>query len=73
MADVVKLVLSHYDLERPAFLGYDSGASTGLKMALKWPKLFSKVVAFHPSYTEETKDELKNLKTPVLLNWVKQD
>ena len=57
----------------PVFAGYDSAASAGLKMALKDAKLFKSIIAFHPSYTEEVKDELKKLKTPVLLQWVKQD
>lgn len=31
------------------------------------------MISFHPSYTEEKKDELKALKTKLLLLWVKQD
>lgn len=35
--------------------------------------MFKKVIAFHPSYNEEVKDELKGLKVPTLIQWVKED
>lgn len=53
--------------------GYDWGAAIALKMGLKNEKMFKKIIAFHPSYNEDTKDELKNLKLPTLIQWVKQD
>lgn len=53
--------------------GYDWGAAIALKMGLKDAKMFKKVIAFHPSYNEATKDELKGLKLPTLIQWVKQD
>ena len=35
--------------------------------------LFKKIIAFLPNYSEEKKDELKNLKIPVLVIWILQD
>ena len=65
--------MDHFDLKRPVFAGYDSGASTGLKMALRDVTKFKSIIAFHPNYTEDEKDELKSLDVPVLLQWVRQD
>ena len=42
-------------------------------MALHDSKSFSKIIAFHPSYNEEKKDELKGIKTPTLILWNKLD
>jgi len=53
--------------------GYDWGAAIAVKMGLKDGKMFKKIIAFHPSYNEEVKDELKGLKVPTLIQWVKQD
>lgn len=53
--------------------GYDWGAAIALKMGLKNEKMFKKIIAFHPSYNEDVKDELKSLKLPTLIQWVKQD
>lgn len=53
--------------------GYDWGAAIALKMGLKDGKMFKKIIAFLPSYNEDAKDELKSLKLPTLIQWVKQD
>ena len=63
----MSLVRKYLTIEKPVFAGYDSGATAGLKVALKHPKLFKSVIAFHPSYSEETKDELRAMKVPVLI------
>jgi len=47
--------------------GYDWGAAIAVKMGLKDGKMFNKIIAFHPSYNEEVKDELKGLKVPTLI------
>lgn len=72
-AELINFVMKQCNIENVVFAGYDSGAAAGLKMALRDCKKFRSIIAFHPSYTEEEKDELKKLKTPVLLQWVKQD
>lgn len=51
--------------------GYDWGAAIVLKMCLKNSQNFKKAIAFHPSYAEETNDELKSIKVPTLIQWVK--
>lgn len=51
-------------------IGYDTGAGISLKMAVKNQNLFKKIIAFLPNYSEEKKDELKNLKIPVLVIWI---
>ena len=51
-------------------IGYDTGAGIALKMAVKNSSLFKKIIAFLPNYSEEKKDELKNLKIPVLVIWI---
>ena len=70
---VVKFVIKHYGLECPMLLGYDWGAAIALKLGIESSKSYSKIIAFHPSYNEEVKDELKKLKTPTLIQWCKQD
>ena len=30
-------------------VGYDWGGATALRMAAAWPKIFTKVIAFHPA------------------------
>lgn len=53
--------------------GYDWGAAIALKMCLKNSNNFKKVIAFHPSYNEETNNELASIKIPTLIQWVKED
>ena len=72
-ADVVRLVMKHFGLNKPVLSGYDWGGAIALKMGVNDSKSFSKIIAFHPSYNEEKKDELKNLKTPTLIQWNKND
>ena len=72
-ADIVRLVMKHFGLNKPVLSGYDWGGAIALKMGVNDSKSFSKIIAFHPSYNEEKKDELKNLKTPTLIQWNKND
>ena len=65
-----KLEIKNKDL---IVIGYDTGAGIALKMAVKNSNLFKKIIAFLPNYSEEKKDELKNLKIPVLVIWIWQD
>ena len=64
---VVKFVIKHYGLECPMLLGYDWGAAIALKLGIESSKSYPKIIAFHPSYNEEVKDEIKKLKTPLRL------
>lgn len=72
-ATVVKAVIDHFGLGAPIVVGYDWGAAIALKMAVRRPSTFKQIVAFHPSYNEAEKDELKKCKTPTLVSWCKQD
>ena len=72
-ADVVKIVMKEYGIQKPVLSGYDWGGAIALKMAIENSKNFSKIIAFHPSFNEDKKDELKSIKCPVLIQWVKQD
>ena len=42
-------------------------------MGIMYPKMFKKIISVMPSYNEEKKDELKQLKTPTLISWCKED
>lgn len=53
--------------------GYDWGGAIALKMGIAYPKMFKKIIAVMPSYNEEEKDELKQLKMPTLISWCKED
>jgi len=57
------------NLNKPVFVGYDWGASIGLKMVIKNPNQLSKVIAFHPSIDAKSlsNNEIKRLKTPILI------
>ena len=72
-AEVVDFVIKYFGLKKPVIIGYDWGAAIALKMSIKDSRKFSKIIAFHPSFNEEFKDELKGLKTLTLIQWVKQD
>ena len=67
LAEVVKLVMKTFSLTKPVYFGYDSGASTGMKMCVQKSSVFDKLISFHPSYTEEKKDELNSLKTKTMI------
>ena len=70
-ADVVMFVMKELDIKNPVLSGYDWGGAIAMKMALQQPSNFSKILAFHPRYTETKRDELKGLKLPTLIQWVK--
>lgn len=70
---MVKFVIKELKLNKPILVGYDNGAAIGLKMGIVNSSTFDKIIAFHASYTEEEKDELKKLTTPTLILWCKQD
>lgn len=67
LAALFEKVIKHFGLNKPLLAGYDYGAMAAMKMALHEPGKFSKVIAFHYSYTEDQKDELKKFKTPILI------
>ena len=71
--DVVRFVIKELGLVKPVVIGYDWGAAIALKLSIKFTTMFSKVVAFHPSFNETENDELKKVKTPVLILWCRQD
>jgi pimeloyl-ACP methyl ester carboxylesterase len=50
-ADVVFSVIEALKLENSEMIlvGYDWGGATALRMAAAWPKIFKKVIAFHPA------------------------
>jgi len=52
--------------------GYDWGGSIAIKMAIKYPKMFKKIMVLCPSYSEEN-DELKKLNVPTLVHWCAED
>ena len=56
-------------------MGYEWGGAIALKLALENPKSFEKVVAIMPSYSEsdQTRDELRKLRTPTMIHWIPQD
>ena len=65
-----------YENRRDLILaGYDWGASICLRMAANLPRLFSKVIAFHPSMgnSKEVKDEIAKIVCPTLLIWIPSD
>lgn len=66
-AEVVKIVMEKLGLKSPVVVGYDWGGAIALKMGIAYPKMFSKIIAFHPSFHEQTTDELKSLKVPTLI------
>ena len=70
-AEVVKIVMKELQIKKPVLGGYDWGAAIALKMAVEKSSNFSKIIAFHPSYNEDKKDELKSIKCPTLIQWVK--
>ena len=72
-ADTIKFVIRSLKLGTPVLYGYDWGGCIAMKMGIQNSKGFSKIIALHPSYNETEKDELKKLKTPTMLQWVKQD
>ena len=72
-ADTIKFVIRSLQLGTPVLYGYDWGGCIAMKMGIQNSKGFSKIIALHPSYNETEKDELKKLKTPTMLQWVKQD
>ena len=57
-ADLIKFLVKKLGLDNSEFKlsigGYDWGAAIALKMGLKNGKMFKKIVAFLPSYNEET-------------------
>lgn len=55
--------------------GFDWGASIALRMAAKFPRLFSKVIAFLPSMgnDKEVKSEMATIVCPTLLIWIPSD
>lgn len=63
---LVQLVLDHFKLKKPSFIGFDSGAGCGMKMALKNKNLFKAVIADHMNYNEDSNGELSQFKTPFL-------
>lgn len=76
-ADFIQYVIKALELNNKEFNlcigGYDWGAAIALKMCLKNSQNFKRVIAFHPSYNEEKGDELKSIKIPTLIQWVKED
>ena len=65
-----------YSEKKAVVVGYDWGAGIGFSMArsAKHRKSVAALVAFHPSYNEETKGELASGVTcPLLLVWCKED
>ena len=57
---LIKTFIEHFNLTNLVACGYDWGGSIAIKMAIKFPKLFKKIIVLCPSYTEEG-DELKKL------------
>mmetsp|Transcript_1114 Transcript_1114/g.2044 ORF Transcript_1114/g.2044 Transcript_1114/m.2044 type:complete len:330 (-) Transcript_1114:1408-2397(-) len=72
-ADLVLFVMKELKLKKPVVNGYDWGGAIALKMAIANRSTFSKVIAYHPSFNEAEKDELKKVKQPTLIQWIKQD
>jgi len=70
-AKIVKIFMKQFNIIKPILIGYDWGAAIALKMGIEHPSKFSKIVAFHPSYNEKNKGELKKLKTKTLILWCK--
>lgn len=71
--DVCLAVMHQLNINNATFIGYDWGAGIAISLALAFPKKVNRIVAFHPSYTEIKPDELKILKPPILILWVKDD
>ena len=65
---LTKLGLAKKNL-KTVIMGYDHGASIALRMASKWPYLFTKIVAFHPNLmkNDEVKRELSKITAQVLV------
>jgi len=51
-AEVVKMVIEKLGLKSPVVVGYDWGGAIALKMGINDSRIFSKIVAFHPSFHE---------------------
>ena len=70
---VVQHVMKELKIKNAVISGYDWGGSIALKMGIHLPQLVKKLNVFHPSYHETEKDELKKIKAPTLIQWVRQE
>ena len=60
------MITKQFNLKKPVVIGYDWGAAIALKMGINDKQIFSKIIAFHPSFSD-TDNELKNLQIPTLI------
>ena len=74
-ADVVAAAVKALCKKSAVLVGYDWGAGIALAMASakKYRKSITHVVAFHPSFSETSLGQLKQISANVLLLWCKQD
>ena len=74
-AETIVTLVKTMGLKKSVLVGYDWGGNVALRLGVAYPKLFSFIVAFMPAYGEGeyNKDELKRLKVPTKILWVKQD
>ncbi|KRX05557.1 P-loop containing nucleoside triphosphate hydrolase [Pseudocohnilembus persalinus] len=84
---VIVQLIDKFNLENVVLVGYDWGGAIALRVGLKRQKIQKKqenqekmgqvdsIISFMPAYGEksENMDELRKLRVPVLMQWVKQD
>ena len=71
-AELIRLFINRHNLTNLVAVGYDWGGTIAIKMAIKFPKLFKKIIVLCPSYTEED-NELTKLSVPILVMWCAED
>lgn len=67
--DIVRQIIKANNSSSAIIIGYDWGASVGISLAISTPKFVSRLIAFHPSFTN-TSNILTKLATKTLLLWV---
>ena len=67
------MIIAELNLYKPVLIGYDWGGSIALRLGIYYPSNFEYIIPFMPAYGEHEsyKDELKKLKVPTMIQWVK--